>query len=205
MDKYRAALIGTGRIGFSLQNDRLREQPASHAAALAGHPRVTLVAGCDIDPTALAAFHKKYPRTCAYSDAAMLMREEKPDIVSVAVEEGGHLPIMKEICPFRPRLVILEKPVAPNLVDARRIIEVSRRFRVPVCVNHERRFSRDYLTAKNLLHQGAIGTLHPPVSPGKGTEDAADRFPVEKQKRGNRFALLSFLRGQGACQHRALR
>lgn len=32
--KYSAALIGLGRIGFSLGFDRKREQPASHTMAL---------------------------------------------------------------------------------------------------------------------------------------------------------------------------
>ena len=32
--KYNAALIGTGRIGFTLGFDSKREQPASHAMAL---------------------------------------------------------------------------------------------------------------------------------------------------------------------------
>jgi len=160
MKKYRAAVIGTGRIGFSLENDGLREQPASHASALSGHPSVTLAAGCDIDPVNLKAFHKKYPHTNIYSDADMLMRQEKPDLVSVAVDESAHLKIMETICVHRPGLVILEKPVAPNTKDAKKISAICRRFHVPVCINHERRFSIDYMEARKLLAKGRIGIIH---------------------------------------------
>ena len=46
---YSAALIGTGRIGYSLGLDKKREQPASHSMALNAEKRIKLVAGCDIN------------------------------------------------------------------------------------------------------------------------------------------------------------
>ena len=46
---YTAAIIGTGRIGFSLGLDKKREQPASHTMALLSNRRIRLVAGCDVD------------------------------------------------------------------------------------------------------------------------------------------------------------
>ena len=44
---YTAALVGTGRIGFSLGFDKKREQPASHTMALLGNNRIKLIAACD--------------------------------------------------------------------------------------------------------------------------------------------------------------
>ena len=51
--KYTAALIGCGRIGYSLGNDKKREQPASHTMALNANRRINLVAACDTDQTRL--------------------------------------------------------------------------------------------------------------------------------------------------------
>ena len=44
---YTAALVGTGRIGFSLGLDKKREQPASHTMALLGNKRIKLIAAAD--------------------------------------------------------------------------------------------------------------------------------------------------------------
>lgn len=41
---YTAAVVGTGRIGFSLGFDKKREQPASHTMALNENPRVKIIA-----------------------------------------------------------------------------------------------------------------------------------------------------------------
>lgn len=47
MKKYTAAIIGCGRIGFTLGFDKKREAPASHTMALLQNPSITLTAGCD--------------------------------------------------------------------------------------------------------------------------------------------------------------
>ena len=54
---YTAALIGCGRIGYSLGLDRKREQPASHTMALNGNDRIKLIAGCDTDVEKLEEWH----------------------------------------------------------------------------------------------------------------------------------------------------
>ena len=46
---YTAAIIGTGRIGFSLGFDKKREQPASHTMALLNNKRIRVLAGVDTD------------------------------------------------------------------------------------------------------------------------------------------------------------
>ncbi len=157
--KLKAAVIGTGRIGYLLQKDKKREQPASHAAALAKNPRIRLAAACDIDPQKLTAWSKDYPRTACYTSAETLMQTENPDLVVVAVSESAHTEVALTVIRYKPRLVILEKPVAPEPAAAEKIRKAAARFHVPVCVNHERRFSADYLTAKRIIDNGGLGTL----------------------------------------------
>ena len=66
--KYTAALIGTGRIGFTLGFDRKREQPASHNMALCDNHRIRLVAACDSDPVKLKYYHRFMRRPQLFSD-----------------------------------------------------------------------------------------------------------------------------------------
>ncbi len=156
---YKALVVGAGRIGFSLGLDRLREQPASHAFALAAHRRVKLAGAVDCDPDKLTAWNRQFPTTNAYHQLKDALTAEKPDIVVIAVPESAHAAAARQVFPFRPRLVILEKPVAPSLQEAATIGRAAARFQVPVTVNHERRFSLDYVRARQLLQSGAIGAI----------------------------------------------
>ncbi len=120
-DKYRAIVVGAGRIGLTLGFDRLREQPASHARALAAHPRIELAGAVDVDPKKLALWRKTYPRTATHLDLDEAMEGLRPDIVVIAVPEAAHADVAGAVFAHRPRLVILEKPVAPNLAAAEAI------------------------------------------------------------------------------------
>jgi predicted dehydrogenase len=157
--KYTAVVVGAGRIGFSLGLDRLREQPASHARALAENPRVELLGAADTDPAKLAAFRKAFPHAAVFSSAAEALERVTPDIVAVAVPAEAHEAVARAVFAYRPRLVILEKPVAPDLEAALRIARAAERGRVPVSVNHERRFARDYALARSLVARGRVGAL----------------------------------------------
>jgi predicted dehydrogenase len=158
--KYRAAIIGAGRIGFTLQFDRKREQPASHSNAFSMNKRIILTSACDIDAVKLKKWKRYYNESKTYDDPCILLENEKPDIVSIAVDEESHLDVFKKVVRHRPRLIILEKPVAPNLKDAFSIYRSSLKYDVPVAVNHERRFSLDYIQAKALIEKKKLGDIH---------------------------------------------
>lgn len=151
MQKYTAALVGLGRIGYSLGLDKKREQPASHTMALLNNPRINLIAGCDTDSIALSKWQDANKKAVGYSDSANLYARCRPDIVTVAVNENAHLKEAVEAIHSKPKLVILEKPVALNLSEAEKIQQEAEKFQVPVLVNHERRFAEDFKLAKSYM------------------------------------------------------
>lgn len=151
MQKYTAALVGLGRIGYSLGLDKKREQPASHTMALLNNPRINLIAGCDTDSIALSKWQDANKKAVGYSDSANLYARCRPDIVTVAVNENAHLKEAVEAIHAKPKLVILEKPVALNLSEAEKIRQEAEKFQVPVLVNHERRFAEDFKLAKSYM------------------------------------------------------
>lgn len=157
MQKYTAALVGLGRIGYSLGLDKKREQPASHTMALLNNPRINLIAGCDTDSIALSKWQDANKKSVGYSDSANLYARCRPDIVTVAVNENAHLKEAVEAIHAKPKLVILEKPVALNLSEAEKIQQEAEKFQVPVLVNHERRFAEDFKLAKSYMKK--IGEL----------------------------------------------
>ena len=160
MQKYTAALVGLGRIGYSLGLDKKREQPASHTMALLNNPRINLIAGCDTDSIALSKWQDANKKAVGYSDSANLYARCRPDIVTVAVNENAHLKEAVEAIHAKPKLVILEKPVALNLSEAEKIRQEAEKFQVPVLVNHERRFAEDFKLAKSYIKKiGAIQSM----------------------------------------------
>lgn len=163
--KYTACVIGTGRIGFTLGFDKKREQPASHTMALLDNPNIRIIAGCDINHDSLIQWKKfvdsrilqfsflKQNRVQIFSDIDELFKNCNPDIVTIAVNEDSHLSAALNVISKRPRLVILEKPVALNSKEAGLIEKTSKKFSVPVLVNHERRFALDYNAARDFILQ----------------------------------------------------
>lgn len=199
---YTAAIIGTGRIGFSLGFDKKREQPASHTMALLKNKKIRIVAGADTNLENLEHWKKYVDRNGkvyrqfitngdipekdtkgardkgvltfsssddlykAFENALTLLKIQKKDgtvaqksldIIVVAVNEDSHLEECLKAIKARPRLIILEKPVALNSEEAEKIRALAEEEKVPVMVNHERRFAADYNEAKKYMSK--IGTL----------------------------------------------
>ncbi|MBQ0039958.1 MAG: Gfo/Idh/MocA family oxidoreductase [Treponema sp.] len=148
---YTAALIGCGRIGYSLGLDKKREQPASHTMALNGNSRIRLVAGCDTDQTRLIHWQEANKKALVYSDSATLYSRQKTDIVTIAVNENAHMREAIDAIRSKPRLIILEKPVALNLKEAMRIKDEAEEYGVDILINHERRFAEDFIAAKEYM------------------------------------------------------
>lgn len=155
--KYTAALIGTGRIGFTLGFDKKREQPASHNMALKANRRIKLIAACDNNPAHLNYYHRFEKKIHTFAEYSYLYATNKPDIVTIAVNENSHLEAAIAAIRARPRLVILEKPVALSVADGMKIFEESKTFNVPVLINHERRFAEDYKIARKYMKN--LGTI----------------------------------------------
>lgn len=150
---YTAAVIGCGRIGFSLGFDEKREQPASHTMALKASKRIRIIAGCDSDSSRLENWNRFIKRAVPYRDISTLLAACHPDIFVVSVNEDSHVSIALKVIQSKPCLVILEKPVAINVSEGRKIVEAAKNFNVPVLVNHERRFALDYAVAKDFMQK----------------------------------------------------
>lgn len=157
-DKYTAALIGTGRIGFLLGFDKKREQPASHTMALLKNKRISLECASDTDSVRLSQWQSYMRRQGAKakifnSSGELYIDFPSLDIIVVAVNEESHLTECIKAIEQRPRIVILEKPVALNSEEAEKIAECAKEGNVAVMVNHERRFDLSYVAAASWIER----------------------------------------------------
>ena len=190
--RYIAAIIGAGRIGFSLGFDKKREQPASHTMALLDNKKIHLIAAADTNSENLERWeryvrrhHSKKEFTLVFPSSEELYKNVTCiDIITVAVNEDNHLEECIKAIEYKPKLVILEKPVALNSEEAQRIKKHAEERGVPVMVNHERRFAKDYRSAADLI--GQIGEIQSVI----GELDSGLRIYGEEFEKDGAYSLL---------------
>ena len=153
------AIIGLGRIASLLEEDSRREKPCTHAGAIADNRDCRLVAGCDIDSQRRQLFRQHWNCEAVFADAARMLAHIRPDLVVVATHADSHRSMVELAAASGVRVIICEKPLAHKLSAARRILELQRRGDACIVVNHERRYSRDYLAARDIIRSRRFGRL----------------------------------------------
>jgi predicted dehydrogenase len=157
--RVRCGIAGLGRIGSTLEDDRLREKPASHAGAVRANRECLLVAGCDPREDRRRAFARRWGCRSVYPTLREMLDRHELDILHVASPAGTHLELLRTAAAGSVPLVICEKPLAPSLPAAREARRLCSRSGTVLMLNHERRYSRDYLQARSLLGTGGLGEL----------------------------------------------
>ena len=141
------AIIGCGRISEL----HLR---AAHDNGL------EIAALCDLKPEKAAA--KRALPGCGgariYADFREMLAKEKPELVAVTAWSGAHAGLALS-CIDAGCHVIIEKPIALSMRDAREIIRRSEEKGVKVCVCHQNRFNKSVHLMREALEKGCFGKL----------------------------------------------
>ena len=159
MKQLRCAIVGLGRIGSLLEEDRLREKPATHAGAIFHNPDCILVAGCDIREDRRRLFEERWGCKTVYQEVSSMLAETQIDILHIATPPRTHLEIAMSAAGYNVPFVVCEKPLADNSMDALMIAELHTSGMARILVNHERRYSREYLMTKDHIKKRSFGTL----------------------------------------------
>jgi predicted dehydrogenase len=150
MNTIRAAVVGLGRIGSLLENDPKREKPCTHAGAIAASAACVLVGGADTDGERRRLFAETWS-VPVYADAAIMLAEQKPDILHIATHPDSHYFYCELAARYGVKVAVCEKPLADTLAKAKKIAALHESGAITVIVNHERRYSADYQRAKAIL------------------------------------------------------
>ena len=155
MEKINAAVIGLGRIASLLEEDSLREKPCTHTGAIAANPDCVLVAGCDIDEERRRLYSQKW-QVPVYADAVEMIRLHQPQILLIATHPDSHYHYCRLAAEIDVPVLICEKPLADTISRARKIAALAKNG-LTIITNHERRYSGDYILAKNVLEASIHG------------------------------------------------
>jgi len=146
-------LIGCGRI-----SDR-------HVASLAKCEGAALAAICDVQQARMDLIEAAYrsltksdSAIARYSDAERLLKDANVDAVVIATPSAAHASLALQAI-RSGKHVILEKPMALSLEDARNIADLSKERRIVVQVCHQLRYRTLLKRVKDAIASGAMGAL----------------------------------------------
>jgi len=107
-----------------------------------------------------AQFAKRYglEPSLFYSDLEEMLRASHPQAVLAYTDTYDHRRVV-EICARYGVPVMMEKPLAVSLEDARAIEKAAREGKIQVLVNYETTWYRSNQAAYDLVHENAIGEI----------------------------------------------
>jgi len=169
--EIKTSIIGLGRIASLLEDDTKREKPCTHAGAIAANPDCVLSGGCDLDEERQRLFAERWGAPI-YADAAEMIRAQNPDLLIIATHPDSHYHYCRLAAAHGVPVIICEKPLADTLSAARRIaslvrgsgtgdrgLGVLKQNSFTIIINHERRYSADYVKAREILAAEKLGSL----------------------------------------------
>lgn len=160
--KYRAAIIGCGRIAGDFDDDPMMVKNygiSTHAGAYTDNPRTDLAAAADISPEKLEKFGKRWGVQKLYADYKELLAKEKVDILSICTWNTTHLAILEEAARRNVKAVFCEKPISISLEQADRMVNIARDHGMALFINHRRRWDDLYNKLRDYIHQGSLGAI----------------------------------------------
>ena len=158
MKKLKCAVIGCGRIGCGF-DDNQSNLIKTHAGSYFKNSQTNLVALCDIDKKKIEKYAKKYKISKTYTSTSELFKNEKLDCVSICTLVSTHLKIVEEAANSGVKGIFLEKPISDSINDAKKIIEICKRNKIKLQIDHQRRFHPIYLKIKKVLDEKKIGEI----------------------------------------------
>ena len=140
------AVVGCGSIG------------GLRAVLAGGHPAVDYLALYDLDPArARAMADKTNADLCAESLDEVLARDEVDAVIVSSTEEAHVGPVLAALRSGRP--VLVEKPIAHDLSDAKDLVQASAAAGDKLYVGYTQRFRRKFLNGKEQILKGHLGEL----------------------------------------------
>jgi predicted dehydrogenase len=144
--KFRVALIGCGGIA------------QVHLAAMRELPDVEIVAGVDSDPSRLDHFQSKWGVDAVFKDWKSMLREIKPDGVSICTPNGVHMaPAIDSL--NAGAHVIVEKPMAMTPAQCQEMIAAAKSNDRKLCVGFQYRYHPATQFLKRAADEGQFGDI----------------------------------------------
>ncbi|PZG02468.1 Gfo/Idh/MocA family protein [Micromonospora deserti] len=153
MTEATPAPLRVGLLGYGIAGR------VFHAPLIAATPGLSLHAVVTRDPQRREQVRREHPDARLVDDASLLWRSpEALDLVVVATPNKQHVP-MARAAVAAGLAVVVDKPLAATAAQGRALVDEATGRGVPLTVFQNRRWDGDFLTARRLLDEGALGRV----------------------------------------------
>ena len=142
----RVAIVGLGKMGMV------------HGSVLAMMPEVELVGFVDALPGMAKTLYGMGHRAPFFASLEEALRLAKPDAVWICTPPDSHAALTEQAVRAKVA-VFVEKPLAHNLEDARRIEAAAKEGGVPVACGYAQLYFPSFAAASEALAAGVLGTV----------------------------------------------
>ncbi len=158
MDTLRVGFIGTGRR--KPQADAQGYFMAyEHANGWKQAGGCELVACADIVEENAQAFAHANGFSATYHDYHDMLEKERPDALSICTWPHLHQPMVLDAVKAGVKVIHCEKPMANTWRGAQAMAQAAKEAGTQLTFNHQRRYGKPFILAKELLMSGEIGEL----------------------------------------------
>ncbi len=147
----RVGLIGTGEIA------RIMHLPAWQE--LANEGRIELTAVCDIIEERAQKSAEQFGAKKVYVQYEKMLKAERFDIIDICTPNGWHSPMAVNALEAGCH-VIVEKPMATSVAEARLMLETSQKVGLKLMVAQQERFQAANEILKQEIEAGRLGKIY---------------------------------------------
>ena len=152
-----------------------------HYDAWARIEAAELVALASPDRASAAELARVHGVPRVFAEVGEMLDAVEPDLLDIVTPPATHLALVREAA-RRGVAVVCQKPLAPGLAEAERLVACAEAAGIPLAVHENFRFMPWYRHARSLIDQGRLGRLHSiafRLRPGDGQGPRAylDRQP----------------------------
>ncbi len=140
------AIVGAGRMG------------TRRASIASTHPAVRFLAISDIDPSRARSLGEQVNADLSSGDNLEVISRPEVNAVIVSTPEHDHTrAVLQALDLGKP--VLVEKPLALSLDDARKIVAAVQQAKGDLFVGYSKRYTRSYILAKEYIAKGCLGQM----------------------------------------------
>jgi len=143
---YRSAIVGCG------------SRSRWHTRAYKLISRGELVACCDLDAERSQSCAKEFA-VRPYVDAIEMIKKEKPDLVHVVTPPNMRVELMQMISDNGVPACIVEKPIAYEVSDWKKLCELEAKTNTKFAVCHQLRWHPNLMRCREALNSGKLGKV----------------------------------------------
>ena len=160
-------IVGCGNIAGGFDAERAASlPPLTHAGAFSRHGAFQVSACVEPNVERRAAFMHRWGVAQGFPDLSAVAAAQlagRFDIISLCSPTAAHAQQIESALALWPRLIFCEKPVTPTLVQTAALVARCVRARVPLAVNHTRRWASDVRRLASELRAGTWGAVRSAV------------------------------------------